>query len=335
MKVLLIPNYTTFQTTTGGVKERVLNYYNYVNKQQNVSLDIFNLIDTRVEDYDVVHFVKIQQEHFNIFNLSKKLNKRIIISPVIPTNNVIINKFKYILTILFKLEFHPRYRVGYMLKNCSLVLPQTNKESDAIKTMFLVNKEKLIVLPNGVDVSESKDDYSREFKMKGNKIILVIGRFDENKNQLRVIKALKHSSYNLVFVGGSDGHHQEYYEKCINNAGKNTIFTGWLEKTDPKFQWLKQNSDVILLPSINEIFGNSIYETSLYGARIVTGCNLELVKIPEELVVRINPLSLESIRNGVDKAILMGKSDACKKIISTNFNWDKITRSLTKKYNFE
>lgn len=335
MKVLLVPNYTTFQTTTGGVKERVLNYYKYINKQSNVSLDIFNLIDTRVENYDVIHFVKIQQEHYNIFQLCKILNKKIIISPVISTNNQLINRFKYQFISFFKLKFHPRYKVGDMLKNSSLILPQTNKELEAIMSMFLINKEKLFVMPNGVDVSEFKDDYSTEFKINDNKIILVIGRFDQNKNQLRTIKALNDSSYNLILVGGPDDYHKDYYNNCRETANNNVLFTGWLKKTDPKFHWLKRNADVILLPSINEIFGNSIYEASLYGARIVIGNNLELVKVPEELIVRINPLSLKSIKSGVDKAILMGKCIECIDLISSYFNWDEIAKSIIKKYKVE
>ena len=53
--------------------------------------------------------------------------------------------------------------------------------------------------------------------------VLCVGRFEyPRKNQLALVRAMKGESVPLVFIGGPDLAHTDYYEQCRAEAGPNT-----------------------------------------------------------------------------------------------------------------
>ena len=99
-----------------------------------------------------------------------------------------------------------------------------------------INPEKISVIPNGAEIYQKTNEVFIKNGMDiGAKYVLQVGRFDENKNQLRVIEALKNTDIQLVLMGGAVKVGDEYYRNCLEEAKEspNIHFWDWVENRSP------------------------------------------------------------------------------------------------------
>ena len=119
------------------------------------------------------------------------------------------------------------------LRLCDAILPNAYAEVRKIKTDFNLNElEKFFVIPNGVDIHNNSDSPNKFADYYGIKkdFVLCVGRIENRKNQLSLIKALKGTGVKLFLIGGyaTEGE-RNYYDLCRKEADENVVFVNWVD----------------------------------------------------------------------------------------------------------
>lgn len=321
MKILFDSYNTVTQNDFGGVSIKIKTILNYVSDFAQVKL--YDKWNDKISDYDIFHAFMPTIDHYSIINFAKKQGLKIVVSAILNSTQRYRIYYSRLLKQLFCL-----HNATSMRKNifdiADVIICETEKERKFIVRNYSIDRDKIRVIANGVD--EKRKDVSEEyFRTKTgikDKFILQVGRFDTNKNQLSVIRALKNTNITAVFIGGSDKNHKDYYEKCVKEAGKNIYFLGWVNHNDPLLYSAYAAAQAFVMPSYNEIFGNAMFEAGLYGCNIVATKVLPLDTWGiDKYCQTINPKDINDIRNKIEIAYNLAKNPALSNMIESNFLW--------------
>ena len=189
--------------------------------------------------------------------------------------------------------------VKWVLKNASLLLPNSENEYKRLVDSYGVQK-KYCVVPNAAD-TEMFNYTDEEIRGKDKTIVICVARIELLKNQLNLIKALNDTSFQLYLIGDPAPNHIAYYNECKKISKANIHFI----KAMPQEELVKyyKKAAVHVLPSWFETTGLSSLE-ALY-----CGCNIVVTKYGDtkdyfdpENCFYCEPDSISSIRNTVEKA---------------------------------
>lgn len=304
MRVLIESYNTVMQNPSGGVQNRIRNHLRYL-KQKGIEAKLFNKWEDRLQDFDVLHVFKLNFEDYQLIRAAKKRSMAVVLSSVVPLEKQFWIQFNR------RISKTCRLHTGYSFQKTCLeqvdsIVAQTQRESSFIQNAYGISKNKIHIIPNGVDLFDEPVKSDLIFKNTGIKspFVLHVGRIDKNKNQLGLIYAMKNMDANLVFIGGRDPNDSGYYQKCKTSAGSNVYFLGWIEHKDPLLTSAFKNAHVVALPSFKEIFGNSMVEGAIAGANLVVTNRLAIEEwgIPNPFW-KIKPHSVTSIRKAVFEAL--------------------------------
>ena len=144
--------------------------------------------------------------------------------------------------------------------------------------------------------------------------LLSIGRLEEKKNTINIIKAFeklkidskfKIQNSKLVLVGG-EGHGFEKVMEAIDNSQfKNDIITlGWVENED--LPYLMNGADVFVFPSLYEGFGIPVLEAQACGIPVITSggypstsLRTATQEVGGDACLYVDPQSVDEIVEGV------------------------------------
>jgi glycosyltransferase involved in cell wall biosynthesis len=334
MKVLIDSYNNVFQNVSGGVQVRINKFKDY-SKKKLFEVKLFDKWHDKVIDYDVLHIFKASFESYELCKFAKNNNIPVVISSIIPLEKKVNITFNRVLCKL--LPIHTGYwYINEMLKMSDSIVVQTIREKKFVEKYYHVDKSKVSVIPNGVNIEFNemhKPIFEEKTGIEG-KYILQVGRFDSNKNQLNVIKALNDSNIPVVFIGGADTNEIEYFEECKRIAGENIHFLGWLDNNSQLLSSAYQNAEVVILPSHKEIFGNSLIEGGAAGAKLVATRELPLRDWGiDKFCKSINPNDINDINKKVKDAFYETKNDEIKAIIYAKFSWDSVIEEYLEIYN--
>jgi glycosyltransferase involved in cell wall biosynthesis len=239
----------------------------------------------------------------------------------------------------------------FALRQADKLIASTEYEKDLLqRTKFL--KEKIEVIPHGVDTKKFKRNEDSEFRDKQNiqgKILLYAGRIDRGKNIETLLKAARQLQENhdltLVLAGGeiastqikTGSYKKELLEYSEKIGLKNLIFTGPLEQKDLTDAY--SSADIFVNPSISraENFGLTNLEAAACSLPVVAspvGVAPDLLNEHEWLLFN----SEEELVNILDK--LMGDKNLCNKIgrelrkkVEKDYTWEIAAEKVEKIYN--
>jgi len=325
MKILIESFNNVCQNPSGGIQVRINKFMQYLNKK-NIEVKLYNKWEDKLTDFDLLHIFKVNLEDYDLLKLAKKKDIPVVISSIIPLEKRVNIVFNRLLCKL--LPIHTGYWfINEMLTQSNAIIAQTNKEADFIKKYYGVEHNKIHVIPNGVNIEIDKNN-KKIFPEKtgiNSRFVLQVGRFDKNKNQLNIIKALNNSEIPVVFIGGPDPNEIEYYEECKRIAGQNFHFLGWIKHDDPLLSSAYQNAHVVILPSYKEIFGNSLIEGGAAGANLVATKELPIKEWGlSEFCKTINPNDTNDIFRKVVQAYNEPLDERIKEIITCKFSWENV-----------
>ncbi len=227
MKILFYSYNTCCQNPSGGVQVRIRKIRELL-VQKGITVDFFEPFKSKVIDYDILHVFYLTAECFDLVRFAKNSGVKVIISPIVNIQEGRILDFCRL--FLNKLPILTAHKMCFSIANCAdLLITETYRESDFIEKHYNIPKERLLVIPNGI----TRDDFQNEdiYNAIGGKkkYILQVGRFDANKNQLNVIKALSDTEIDMVFIGGSAPTSESYHRECVEAAAgrHNFRFLGW------------------------------------------------------------------------------------------------------------
>lgn len=329
MRILLHGYDTCCQNDSGGVQNRIRKIYSLLGERE-VDVVLFNPFETKVKEFDILHIFMLSPETCSLMRVAKNNNVKIVLSSIV--NTVGGWKIDFHRIICNKLPIITTYTLMYdAIHLADTIIVETETEGLFIYNHYKVNKEKIKVVPNGVD--EPNGPYSDEvYKILGikDRYILQVGRFDSNKNQKNVIKAMMHQNIHVVFVGGPDATHGNYYEYCKEIAANNKYihFLGWLDKDSSLLRSAYQNADTFVLPSFSETFGLVALEAVAYGCKLTMSDTLPILKYKSmENITTFNPSDINDIRNVILDTYHKDRNEAEYQEIFNEFSWNKVIDS--------
>ena len=262
----------------------------------------------------------------------------------IPENyaNLHLDKFS-LYEFLIKLNGWMQYPIDrFMYINADKVISVSNYQVREMTEIYKVPKNKIIVIPNGVDTHHYKPDRKSGIKLKekmglkNKKVILLVGRLVRKKGFQYVVKAapdIIKEIRDIVFViiGGIDwfAKHELELRKVIRKSSlenKFIILKGIPESEMPVYY---NSADVCVVPSINyESIPTVILEAMACGIPVIATNRWgipEIIKCKEVLVPEkdVELLAIKIVNLLKNKELANALSEQNRKIAKL-FDWQII-----------
>ncbi len=264
-----------------------------------------------------------------------------------------LNHFKipYVVSPIFYTLHHPRfirfsrklekfakrfYRgiwIDYSINSavCQLssgVLPNTKAEALLIEKGFETEKEKIKVIPNGVESRFANADpalFVNKYGMKD--FILNVGHIGSlRKNVLNLVRALNKIDHPAVIIGKI--HQSDYANRILKEASKNKnlLIIDGIEHNSKLLESAYAACEVFALPSYFETPGIAALEAASAGAKIVVTKNGGTADYFKDDAVYVKHRSVDSIKHGIEKALNLKKNSILKNRIIEEYNWQSVAQ---------
>ncbi len=334
MKILFDSYSTVTQNEYGGVSVRMKKTAKHL--QQLVKLKFFDKWNDKITDYDILHTFKVSFDNYSAVCHAKSKGVKVVVSSVIdPTYNMKLRLNK--LAANFLLQHNSVAMTKKTFDMADAIMCQTEKERKFVEKVYSIDKTKLFVVPSAIDGKreDASADYFRKKTGIEGKFVLQVGRFDPNKNQMSTIKAVNETDMQLVLIGGADKQYADYYDKCKVIAGNNVHFLGWVDHNDPLLASAYDAAHTFIIPSHKEIFGNTLFESGIYGCNVVATKALPISSWGmEECCLTVNPKSIDDIRAKLEESLNRERTGEFAKIVERDFSWDGVIKQYMDIYNY-
>ena len=205
----------------------------------------------------------------------------------------------------------------YSIKGAKHIIAVSQATKDDIVKSYHIDPSKITVTYEGYDQNrfkpQSKSQIERikkQYKIKGDYIIFV-GTLQPRKNLERLIEAygslIQDTGYKiqgtkLVICGKKGWLYDQIFTKVKDlNLEEKIVFTGYVPDSD--LPALISGAKVYALPSLWEGFGIPVIEAQACGVPVVVSNTSSLPEIVGESGVMVDPENVESITNGIKKAL--------------------------------
>ena len=321
MKILIDSYSTIYQRGGGGIPMRVSTIVDGLAKK-GINVKCFDKWNDKITDYDILHIFKANIDSYSEIVYAKNSGVKVVLSSVVAQEGILKIILGRLLNKLFRINNTYSY-LKLMLEMSDRILAQTEKEARFITMFYGIQNKKINIIPNGINqaIVESYSPYIDK------DIVLCVGRFDKNKNQISLIRAMKGQNIPVHFVGGIVPEDKDYYEQCLDEAQSDTnfVFHGWLKQGSPELLSLFSRAKVCVLISYKEIFGNAIIEGAACGSNLVVTSSLPTSEYGfQSNYFIVNPHSLKEIREAVKCAFSMPVSHSLRDTAISRFSWDSV-----------
>jgi glycosyltransferase involved in cell wall biosynthesis len=219
-----------------------------------------------------------------------------------------------------------RKSIKKIISGSAMLLPNSHNEYRRLSQYFKVEHDYMVV-PNAVDPEIFP---LTEARTKNPLMVLCVGRFEGLKNQLRLIRALKETEFQLYLVGAASTNQKEYYEECRREAGPNVHFVNQLPQAGLMAYY--QEAKVHVLASWFETTGLSSLEAAAMGCNLVITDRGDTREYFEDLAWYCDPGSAESIRKAVEMAAATPVNLALQKKVREQYNWAEAAKKTGEAY---
>ena len=188
----------------------------------------------------------------------------------------IISKFTKIKYLEYKVS---NFLEKFVVKHSDGVITPTFSLIKNINSEFKVKN--FLVIPNPVEIDK---DFKRNENLEDRKV-LFIGRIEERKNPLVIIKAIpyvvkKCPNVKFIFVGKENKEYKKKLDEIIEKFSLQTYVEFYNFLSREELKQLYKKVSVIVIPSLSESFGYTLVEALSYGIPVV--CSK--IDVFEELV---------------------------------------------------
>ncbi|GAH68144.1 unnamed protein product, partial [marine sediment metagenome] len=198
-----------------------------------------------------------------------------------------------VLRIIEKQKLKKIYDIfwGYkILKDASKLIAVSNIEVEQYKQLG-VDKNKIEVISNGIDIESFKNlpernQFKRKYRVREKYMILFLGRVHKIKGIDFLIKSFSKlikeiNDAVLVIAGQDDGYKKEAKVLAKNLGLQDKVkFTGRIDGKDKLSAYIDAN--VLVYPSIFEIFGLVPFEAIMCGTPVIVTDNCGCGQLIEE-----------------------------------------------------
>jgi len=183
--------------------------------------------------------------------------------------------------------------IVFPAKRSAVITTISNSAKSEILKFVSVDPSKIVVIY--VPISNLFKPVSKVFN-KSKPVLLQVGT-RSNKNVIRLVKALTGIDCHLDIVGDIDPDlTYELENSKVEYSSSSNISN---EEIVAKYA----SSDIICFTSVYEGFGMPIVEANITGRVVVTSNLLSMPEVGGNAAHYVDPFSVESIRNGIQKVI--------------------------------
>lgn len=339
MRILFHAYNTSCQTESGGVQVRMRKIKSLLEKE-GIQVDLFNPYETKLNEYDILHLFMLKEENSELIRIAKNLGLKVVMSSIINTEPITFGvKIRRMLQpIGNRFGFYTKNQLLYqLLHEVDYIISETPEEQRYIQKLFDVDENNISIVPNGVE--EFVDSADEIYKILGKecRYVMQVGRADENKNLLNVIKAVKGADYDLVIVGGRHVYDTEgYFERCVKEAEEcnNIHFVGWLKAGSRELASAYRNAQTVIMPSYNETFGLAASEAAIAGCNVCLSNTLPILDFDVfDRNLTFDPSNVDEIRGVLDRAMSTPKNEIVRNKAVETFSWKSIIEKHIDIYN--
>ena len=231
-------------------------------------------------------------------------------------------------------------------EKANIIITISKYTQNKIIQLYEIEKEKIRIVPNGVDIQKFKplknqSTIKRQIGINNRQCVLFVGRLIPRKGLSFLVQAAKHiikEKEQTAFVIVGDGPQKNqlisYLEK--NRIRKNFIFLGDIK--DEILPLIYNCADVFVFPSVQEGQGIALLEAQAVSKPVITfntGGVRETI-LNQETGLLVEPNSKE-LANAILKLLKneemrnkMGKKG--REFVSKNFSWEKSAKKLLETY---
>jgi glycosyltransferase involved in cell wall biosynthesis len=169
---------------------------------------------------------------------------------------------------------------------------------DCLSEGFSQDRVRLVTLGVRSELASQSDiDQVRKKYSLPTEYLLFVGTLEPRKNLARLVGALSgRTDLPPLVIAGADG-----WGDIDVPANANVHFVGFVD--DDHLGALYAGASVMCYPSLWEGFGLPILEAMAQGTPVVTSIGTSTQEVADGAAVLVDPLSEESIRNGIDQAL--------------------------------
>lgn len=291
------------------------------------------------ESYDCIHLFLAANETLTVSQRLSGSNSKLVVSPVFftrrsPATIRKVMKMEKIGSQYVKGLFSDYSIKASVCEAAKLVLPNTRAEARLISEGFGIDQEKVIVIPNGVDLrfeNASPELYHDTYDHRD--FTLFVGDASaERKNLYPLLRQYSPEDPPLVIIGALND--SPYSKKCLEiiNAKSNIYFTGPMDHDDPLLESAYAAASVFTLPSQFETPGIAALEAAL------AGCNIAITEAGGtreyfgEHANYIDPENETSIMPAIRAAHKKIKTDSLKNHIKETCTWKSVAQKTVEAY---
>ncbi len=220
-----------------------------------------------------------------------------------------------------------------MMQISDLLCPNSQSEADQLVSFFGVSRERILVVPNGVDphfAEANADAFIDKYNLRD--FVLCVGRIEPRKNQLNFIRALTGTNIPVVIIGDAVNKYQSYYELCRKEAGSNVHFLGAIPHSSPLIPSAYAACSVFVLPTWLETPGLAALEAGLAGAKVVITQEGATREYFQDFASYVDPGNTEDIRSKTTVAVNQARDSRLKEHILNNFLWTHTAKKTLEGY---
>ncbi len=311
----------------GGAEVQLEKTMLYLQKTNEVDTELISYETRNITNFDIIHFFKSMPEFSPLASFLKKNNVPYVVSTVtIPKN------YKKELLLYSIAKFFPNKWKNYWISpamrlslwnNATRLFPNTDKEKKFVSEVTGYDKNKIIIIPNGLDLLEMPEEntslcYEKFPELKNEKFILNVARIERRKNQKNLVLAAKELNIPVVIVGSIL--EEDYYKEIKKINYDKLYYLGPIFDKSVLYSIFSACS-LFCLPSIVETPGIAAMEAAYYNKPIVITKNGGTRYYFKNTAYYVDWKNIKEIKNGIENMI--NKKVETKELIS-QYSWDRI-----------
>lgn len=292
MKVLFFTYPVAFVTPGGG--EIQLQQTRSALQSLGVQVDLFNMWQPNITDYDVIHLFSVQPGVRQLQDAARARGIKVVNSPI--------------MWIRKGAGHYDMNNIYCVMVHSDLVLPNSIAEKDMFLDFYDLPAERYHVAYNGIDPSAltpvSSELFTKQFKLKDKSYVLCVANIEPRKNQYRLIEAANKLNLPLVLIGHVRD--QSYFAECQKIMSSNTHYVGPLPHNSDLFKSAFAGCKMHVLAGLLETPGLSSMEAAALGAPVVSTSVGSAKEYFKDMVQYCDPHSSESIADAISKTVQQG-----------------------------
>jgi glycosyltransferase involved in cell wall biosynthesis len=310
----------------GGAEIQVLKTYEALLRQTKHEIEFVSL-DGEKKCYDLLHFFGYCCPSW-IRWLSK--STKTVVSPIFFHNKLShILFFKYFKNLPGTIAWD----IERALCQVERILPNSHAEANQISDIFGYDKNKIIVVPNGVEEDFVGTNFScfrnryLPAHLKDKDFVLSVHRIEKRKNTLLLMEAIERTDFSLVHIGpfSLTEKDREYICKVKEKASRypnKFVFLGQLPRNELKNAYA--SAKVHALISEYETPGLTSLEAGINGANLVVLNSKPVMEYFKNIAWIVNR-NVNSIAMGIELAMKSDRNHFSQaEIIKSNYTWRKV-----------